>query len=155
LSFFWSWYFITTKKKKKKTFTIVENVSISCINKEVVWESCERVVGKIRDLEEIGIPQEDQQSQLTWTLGAIREWSIQGLDLATTHICSRFKAWVSCRSLNNWRRGCPWLLPACESCVPWLDCLVWPQWKRMYLVLQWLEVPWRVSSQGLLPLLRG
>ena len=90
------------------------------INKNNLW------LGKgLRDPKRTGTPQEDQQSQLTWTLEVSHTLNHQPksehrLDLGSLHMCSRRAAWSSCGSLNNWSQGCPWAcyLPTCGSHAP-------------------------------------
>lgn len=43
--------------------------------------------------------------------------SMQGMDLGPLHICSKYAAWSSCGSSNNWSGGCLWF-----CCLP-LDLL--------------------------------
>jgi hypothetical protein len=61
----------------------------------------------------IGTLQEDQRSQLTWTIWGPRDWVTKqrehGLDLGSLHICSWWAAWSSCQSSDNWSRGYPWV----------------------------------------------
>ena len=84
-------------------------------------ESCGRGEG-LRELEGSREPQEDPQSQLSWAHGGSQRLNHQpkrmhGLDLSPLYICSRYAAWSSCGSPNNWSRGCLWL-----CCLP-LDLL--------------------------------
>jgi hypothetical protein len=76
-------------------------------------ESCGRV-GDRSNPEGARTPQEDLQSQLTWTHEGSQRLSHQprsmyGLDLCPLHIYSRCVAWTSRRFSNNWRSGCLWL----------------------------------------------
>jgi hypothetical protein len=102
----------------------------------------------LRDLKRTGTPQEDQQSQLSWTFGGSQRLNHDKpknehkLDLCPLHKCSRCTAWSSCGFPKNWSGGCPvpesvaslWIL------FPWLSPFFWPQWERMNLVLQWLDL---------------
>lgn len=62
----------------------------------------------------------DQQSHLTWTLGALRGWTknwrtYTGWTEASLHICSRCAAWFSCGSWTG-AGAIPKLLPVCGIC---------------------------------------
>jgi hypothetical protein len=49
-------------------------------------------------------------------LGVPRDWiTNQRASMGPLHICNGGVSWSSCRSPNNWSRGCPWAccLPAC------------------------------------------
>jgi len=74
----------------------------------------------LRVLKKTGTLQEDQQTQLTWTLGVSHRLSYQQKAYKSwtysppfpgqhPHICSRCAACSSCRSSNNWSRSCPWI----------------------------------------------
>lgn len=83
-----------------------------------------------------------------WGLTETEAW-MQGLDLGPLYTCSICAAWSSCRSPNNWSRGCLTLLPAIRS-HSYLDCLVEPQFERRCLVLLGLDVPgWGYTQRGL------
>ena len=91
------------------------------------WRLYGRAEEGLQAPEGTGTPQEDQQSQLTWTLGGSQRLnhqpkSIHGLDLVLPCICSKCPAWSSCDSPNNWSgggsgAGCSLtLFPNCRSC---------------------------------------
>ena len=72
---------------------------------------------------------EDQQSQITWTLVSSQTLSHQSksilrLDLGS-HTSSRWAAWSSWGSPNNWSGGCPWTccLPVDPVPLTGLSCL--------------------------------
>jgi len=101
----------------------------------------------LRDPDAIGIPQEGQQSQLAWNLGgsqrlnqpkSIYRMSPIPKPLPHTHICSRCAAQSSCKGFPTTGtmtvpKSVTWLW----ILSPYLGCLVWPQHKRIYLVLQY------------------
>ena len=94
-----------------------------------------------------GLSIKTKKSQLTWTLGGSQILnqlkSIKVLGLGPLHRCA---AWSSSRCTNNWSGRLLTLLPTCGSL---LGCPVWPQWMKIYLILQLLEVPeWVGSCQG-------
>jgi hypothetical protein len=72
-----------------------------------------RTRGRIADPKGIGTPQEDQQNQLTWTPGTLRDWTANqraytgwtylGLPAHIQQVFHLVFMWV----LNNWNRGCP------------------------------------------------
>ena len=77
-------------------------------------ESCGSIGGRIEEIEGSRTPQEDLQSQLTWVIGGSQGLNHQPkrmhiLDLGLPYICSRYAAWSSYGTPNNWSRGCLWL----------------------------------------------
>ena len=80
-------------------------------------ESYGRTGRRIVNLEQIGTPQKDTQSQLTWNHGACRPWvTNQGICLSWTnpiHLCSL----VSCGTLNKGDLGS--VSEPCH-CIPFL-----------------------------------
>jgi hypothetical protein len=59
--------------------------------------------GRTAGLKGVGTPQEEQQSQLTWILGALRVWTTTqrtytGWTQAFPYMCTRCAAWLSCGS---------------------------------------------------------
>lgn len=84
----------------------------------------------LMNLKKTGYPQEDQQSQLTWTLAGHKRLNYQpnsehGLDLGLLQICNGCATWSTFRYPNNRSRVSPWNcgLPACRSCSPTLVIL--------------------------------
>jgi hypothetical protein len=76
----------------------------------------------------IGTPQEDKHSQLTWTLG------LSDFELPTKeHTQAGPRTPAHMWGLNNWSTG---------------YFLVCPQWERIYLVLQRLNVSGWGDNQG-------
>ena len=65
-------------------------------------KSCGRVGDRINGAWGSKTPQEDLQSQLTWTYrdSQIEPKNMQELDLGPLHICSRYAAWSSCGPLT-------------------------------------------------------
>ena len=57
------------------------------------------------------------------------------------HICSRWTAWSSYRSPKTGTKAVLESV-ACLPVdpVPLNECLVWPQWERIHLVTQWLDM---------------
>lgn len=67
---------------------------------------------------------------------------MEELDLATLHIVAKIESPSSCGCPNKWNRGChsPWS-PPLDPLLHYLDCLVGPQWKTMFLDLLALDSP--------------
>ena len=65
---------------------------------------------ELRNLEGIETPQEDQQGQVTWTLGALSHQpkSIQQLDPESLHIGSKCAAKSSCGSFKSFSGTYPY-----------------------------------------------
>jgi hypothetical protein len=135
------------------------------------WPTCKYQAELGNLVEELGIEvgkpecsrtqQENLQSQPTWGHGGSQSLchqsgSIQELGLDPIHMCSRCTAWSSFGFLTSgaetfsvsilWYIGSPFL---------YQHYLVWPQWKRMCLVLLRLDVPWWDGTQGGNPLVWG
>lgn len=95
-----------------------------------------------------GTPQEDQHSQVTWTLWGSQRLNYQleskhSLGLGPLHICSRWVAWSSCRSPKELEQDLSLsLLPTNKLPVnvSQVDSLVWTPWERMCLVQPQLDV---------------
>jgi hypothetical protein len=89
------------------------------------WSSgslIEELVEGLRAPKRIETPLKDQQSQLTWTLGAFRDWTTNqrvhslSIDLPLPHICSRCAGWSSCGPWTTGAVPSPKLLPVCGIC---------------------------------------
>jgi hypothetical protein len=103
-----------------------------------------RVWGRIDGSKRIGILQEEQKSQLTWTLGGSQRLNHQRkseyeMDLGPLHMSIRCRPWSSCKSLNNWSRGWPWVCCLPVDLVPLigLHCLASVR-EDVPMCLQWL-----------------
>ena len=64
----------------------------------------------LKGLKGMGTPQEDQQSQLTWTPGSSQRLShqpksIYKMGIGAWHVCSRNGTQSPCGFPNNWSRG--------------------------------------------------
>jgi hypothetical protein len=88
----------------------------------------EELGGRLRALKGVGTPQGDQQSQLTWTLRALRSWTTNqraytGWTQASLHIRNTRTAWSS---FGFWATGggsVPKLLPVRGMCSSSWACL--------------------------------
>jgi hypothetical protein len=99
--------------------------------------------------------QEDQQSQVTWTLRGFQRLkhqpkSIQGLDPGPSHTCGRYVALSSCGSPNNrsgWSGDLAWFWFCCLPVDP-VSLSGLPQTERRSPVRQWLELLEWLGTQG-------
>jgi hypothetical protein len=125
------------------------------INKNNLW------LGKgLRDPKRTGTPQEDQQSQPTWTETEppTKNYTRAGPShtLYSLHICSKCVVWSSCRSPSNWSGGWPWLycLPMGPPLLTRLSCMASVGRGVPSPVVTWgARVGWFPERD--LPLLRG
>ena len=103
-------------------------------------ESYGRIRGRIEDHEGVGIPQEDQQCQLSWTSG-----SSQSEPATKEHTQAGQRSPEHCP---------PDTTPLPHTYVA-EGCLVLPQWERIYLILQRLYEPGWGHMGGTLHHLKG